>query len=63
LNVTIITQQLNNPKPLLFKAENHASNKKLNLNRFEMVEDMELKILHRGSLEWHYLHPKFHENL
>jgi hypothetical protein len=25
-DVTIITQQLNNPKPLLFKAENHASN-------------------------------------
>jgi hypothetical protein len=28
-----------------------------------MVEDTGLKILHRGSLEWHYLHTKFHENL
>jgi hypothetical protein len=26
-----------------------------------MVEAMEL--LHRGPLEWHYLHTKFHENL
>jgi hypothetical protein len=24
---------------------------------------MGIKILHRGSLEWHYLRTKFHENL
>jgi hypothetical protein len=24
---------------------------------------MRLKLLHRGPLEWHYLHTKFHENL
>jgi hypothetical protein len=28
-----------------------------------MIEAMGLKILHRGSLEWHYLRTKFHENL
>jgi hypothetical protein len=28
-----------------------------------MVEDMGLKLLHRGPLEWNYLRTKFHENL
>jgi hypothetical protein len=35
----------------------------LNLNNFKMLEDMGLKILHRGPLEWHYLRTKFLENL
>jgi hypothetical protein len=26
-----------------------------------MIEAMELKIMHRCPLEWHYLHTKFHE--
>jgi hypothetical protein len=28
-----------------------------------MVEDMGLKLLHRGPLEWHYFPTKYHENL
>jgi hypothetical protein len=28
-----------------------------------MVEDVGLKILHRGPLEWQYLRTKFHENV
>jgi hypothetical protein len=28
-----------------------------------MTEAMGLKFLHRGTLEWHYLHAKCHENL
>jgi hypothetical protein len=28
-----------------------------------MVEDMGLKLLLRGPLEWHYLPTKYHENL
>jgi hypothetical protein len=28
-----------------------------------MIEPMGLKSLHRGTLEWHFLHTKFHENL
>jgi hypothetical protein len=28
-----------------------------------MVEDMGLKIIASGPLEWHYLCTKFHENL
>jgi hypothetical protein len=28
-----------------------------------MIENIGLKMLHRGPLEWHYLHNKFHENL
>jgi hypothetical protein len=28
-----------------------------------MVEDMGLKIIASGFLEWHYLRTKFHENL
>jgi hypothetical protein len=39
------------------KAENHAS------NHFKTVEDMGLKLLLRGFLEWLYLHTKFYENL
>jgi hypothetical protein len=35
----------------------------LNLNHFKTVEDMALKLLHRGPLEWHYLRAKFHQNL
>jgi hypothetical protein len=27
-----------------------------------MVEDMGLKLLHRGPLEWHYLPTKYREN-
>jgi hypothetical protein len=34
-----------------------------NLNHFKMVEDVGLKLLHRGSLEWHCLPTKYHENL
>jgi hypothetical protein len=41
--VTVLTQQLNNPKPLLCKAETS-----LNLNHFKMVEGMGLKLLHQG---------------
>jgi hypothetical protein len=32
----------------------------LNLNYFKAVEDMGLKLLHRGSLEWHH-RPKQRE--
>jgi hypothetical protein len=28
-----------------------------------MVEAVGLKLLHRGLLEWHYLPPKYHEDL
>jgi len=28
-----------------------------------MIEAVGLQILHRGSLEWHYLHTKFHKIL
>jgi hypothetical protein len=28
-----------------------------------MVEDMGLKSLHRGTLEWHHLLTKYHEDL
>jgi hypothetical protein len=28
-----------------------------------MVEDMGLKIKHQGTLQWHHLPTKFHENL
>jgi hypothetical protein len=35
----------------------------VNLNHFKVVEDKELKLLHRGPLEWHYLPTKYHENL
>jgi hypothetical protein len=28
-----------------------------------MVEDMGLKLLRGGPLEWHYLPTKYHENL
>jgi hypothetical protein len=28
-----------------------------------MIEAMGLKLLHRGPIELHYLHIKFHENL
>jgi hypothetical protein len=48
-----------NPNPQFSKAQ--LTN--LNLNNFKMIEDMGLKLLHRGSLEWHYLRTKFHENL
>jgi hypothetical protein len=34
----------------------------LNLNNFKTIEAMGLKLLHRGHLEWHYFHTKFHEN-
>jgi hypothetical protein len=27
-----------------------------------MVEAMELKLPHRGPLQWHHLHTKFHPN-
>jgi hypothetical protein len=33
------------------------------LQLFKLVEDMGLKLLHRGPLEWHYVRTKFHENL
>jgi hypothetical protein len=33
------------------------------LQLFKLVEDMGLKLLHRGPLEWHYLRNKFNENL
>jgi hypothetical protein len=36
--------KINNPKPLLCKAENYASNY-LTLNHFKMFEDMGLKII------------------
>jgi hypothetical protein len=35
----------------------------LNLNHCKMVEDMGLKLLHRGPLEWHHLPTKYHESL
>jgi hypothetical protein len=28
-----------------------------------MVEDMGLKIMHLGPLEWHYIPTKYHEHL
>jgi hypothetical protein len=28
-----------------------------------MVEDMGLKLLHQGPLEWHHLPTKYHEDL
>jgi hypothetical protein len=28
-----------------------------------MAKDMELKLLHPGPLEWHYLSTKYNENL
>jgi hypothetical protein len=28
-----------------------------------MIEDMGLKLLHRGPLKWHYRRKYFHENL
>jgi hypothetical protein len=28
-----------------------------------MVEDMGLKVLHQGPLEWHYLATKYHKNI
>jgi hypothetical protein len=35
----------------------------LNLNNFKIIEAIGLKLLYPGSLEWHYLHTKFRENL
>jgi hypothetical protein len=37
----------------------------LNLNNFKIIEDVGLKIVAYsiGTLEQHYLHTKFHENL
>jgi hypothetical protein len=35
----------------------------LNLSHFKMVEDMGLKLLHRGPLEWQHLGTKFYETL
>jgi hypothetical protein len=49
----------NNPNPQFSKDDLTA----LNLNNFEMIEAMGLKLLHLGVLEWHYLRTKFHENL
>jgi hypothetical protein len=34
----------------------------MNINYFKMTEVIGLKLLHRGPLEWHYLHKKIHEN-
>jgi hypothetical protein len=31
----------------------------LNLSNFKIIEAIKLKLLHRGSLEWHYLRNKF----
>jgi hypothetical protein len=35
----------------------------LNTSNLKDIEDMGLKLLHTGTLEWHYLRTKFHENL
>jgi hypothetical protein len=45
-------------KPLLSKALLTT----LNNNKFKMIEDMGLKSLQRGPLEYHYVLTKFHEN-
>jgi hypothetical protein len=34
----------------------------LSLNHFKMVEDMGLKLLQHGHLEWQHLYTKFHEH-
>jgi hypothetical protein len=34
----------------------------LRLNHFKIVEDIGLKLLHQGHLEWQHLPTKFHEN-
>jgi hypothetical protein len=38
-------------------------NPNLILNDFKIFEDMGLKLLHRGPLEWHLLPINYHENL
>jgi hypothetical protein len=57
---------LNNPNPLLRKAEwcrycIHLTN--LNLNHFKVVEAMGLEVAHEGPLQWHHLLAKFHPSL
>jgi hypothetical protein len=59
-----ITQQLNNTKPLLCKAEKSCLElTALYLKHFKTVEDIGLKLLLRDPPEWYYLRTKFHENL
>jgi hypothetical protein len=50
---------INNPNPQFSKAYLIA----LNLNNFKTIEAIGLKIIASWSLEWHYLHTKFHQNL
>jgi hypothetical protein len=60
--VIITTQQLNSPKPLALQGwKPFLQLTSLNLNHFKMVEDIGLKLLHRGPLEWHYLPIKYNE--
>jgi hypothetical protein len=56
--VAMVTME-HNPDPHFSKA--HLTT--FNLYNFKMIKAMGLKILHRGTLEWHYLHTKFHEDL
>jgi hypothetical protein len=56
--VAMVTME-HNPNPHFSKA--HLTI--LNLYNFKIIKAMGLKILHRGPLEWHCLHTKFHEDL
>jgi hypothetical protein len=55
----LLPWNINNPNPLLKKA--HLTT--LNLNNFKIIKAIGLKIIASRSLEWHYLHTKFHEIL
>jgi hypothetical protein len=48
-----------NPNTQFSKA--HLTN--LKFSNFQMTEAMGLKIIALRSLEWHYVHTKFHETL
>jgi hypothetical protein len=50
----MVTMNINNPKHF---SKAHVTI--LNLNNFEMIEVVGLKLFHRGPLEWHYFPKKF----
>jgi hypothetical protein len=53
------TWNIKNPNPQFSKVHLTV----LNFNNFKMIETMGLKIIALKSLERHYLHTKFYENL
>jgi hypothetical protein len=55
----MVTMEHKHPNPQFSKAQLTT----LNINNFKIIKAMGLKILHRGTFEWHYIRTKFHENL